>query len=117
MDKQIENALRTEKTIYITTTGRKSGQPRRIEIWFHSVDDVIYISGLPGTRDWHANMLANPEFIFHLKGSMQADLPARAIPITDPDQRRQIISKFDGNHDLDAWVARSPLVRVEFTAE
>ncbi len=102
MDEQIGNALRTEKTIDITTTGRKSGQPRRIEIWFHNVDDVIYISGLPSKRDWYANMLANQEFTFHLKGSVRADLPARAIPITDPDKRREIISKFDGNHDLEA---------------
>ena len=117
MDEQIEKALRTDKTIDITTTGRKSGQARRVEIWFHNVDDVIYISGLPGTRDWHANMLANPEFTFHLKVSVQADLQAQAIPITNLDQRREIISKFEGDRDLEAWVDGSPLVRVEFMAE
>lgn len=86
-------------------------------IRFHNLDDVIYISGYPGKRNWFPNMLANPEFIFHLKGNVQADLPAKAIPITDSDQRREIISKFDGIRDLEAWVARSPLVRVEFLSK
>ena len=30
-------------------------------------------------RDWHANLLATPQFTFHLKESLQADLAARAI--------------------------------------
>jgi len=111
MDGKLVNALRKEWTIDITTTGRLSGKLRRIEIWFHNVDDVIYISGSPGKRDWYANLCANPEFIFHLKGSVQADLQAEAIPVTDFDQRRTIMVRFDGSRDLKAWVARSPLVR------
>ena len=114
MDEKITKALKTDKTIDITTIGRTSGEPRRIEIWFHNVEDVIYISGLPGKRSWLANLLANPDFTFHLKGSLQANLAAQATPITDLSQRREIMSKFDGDHDLDAWVADSPLVRVTF---
>lgn len=69
-----------DRTIDITTTGRRSGLPRRIEIVFYRLDDDIYLSGIPGprTRDWLANLAANPQFIFHLKHDVVADLPATA---------------------------------------
>ena len=31
---------RADRTIDITTTGRRSGQPRRVEVWFHRVDGL-----------------------------------------------------------------------------
>ncbi len=114
MNEKIFEALKSDKTIDITTTGRISGKTRRIEIWFHNVEDQIYISGSPGTRDWYANMLKNPDFIFHLKESIKADLSAKAKPILNSDKRREIMSKFDGQRNLDEWVLSSPLVKIEF---
>jgi len=51
MDEAIERALENNRTIDITTIGRKSGEPRRIEIWMHHFDGRTYISGSPGPRD------------------------------------------------------------------
>ncbi len=117
MNARIQHALTTDQTIDITTAGRKSGQPRRIEIWFHNLDSRLFITGLPGRRSWYANLLANPTFTFHLKGSVKADLPARAIPILEEDERRAILSRITQNmgraSDLEAWVADSPLFEVE----
>ena len=48
MDDAIKHALETERTIDITTRGRQSGEPHRIEIWFHNLDGRLYITGLPG---------------------------------------------------------------------
>jgi deazaflavin-dependent oxidoreductase (nitroreductase family) len=118
MDEQVKHALERDRTIDITTIGRKTGLPRRIEIWFHNIDGRLYISGLPGRRDWYANLLTNPEFTFHLKGSVQADLPARARPITDEAERRAVLARIQGgSRDLEAWVAGSPLVEVELDVE
>src|SRR6266851_3143574 len=78
MDEAIRQALELDRTIDITTTGRKSGRPQRIEIWFHNLDGRLYITGTPGRRNWYANLSANPDFTFHLKVSAQADLAARA---------------------------------------
>jgi deazaflavin-dependent oxidoreductase (nitroreductase family) len=120
-DERIAHALRSDRTIDITTIGRKSGEPRRIEIWFYRADDGIYLSGGPGRRGWYANLLANPDFTFHLKGSVRADLPARATPIRDAGERRAIFSKIlndlDMSEKLEAWVAGSPLMAVEFNEE
>jgi len=116
MNQQIKQALEQDRTIDITTTGRKTGSPRRLEIWFHNLDGRLYISGRPGTRDWYANMVAHPEFTFHLKESIQADLPARARPITDEAERREtfikLFEKLGGERNLEEWMAGSPLVEV-----
>src|SRR5437870_1705763 len=80
MDGPVKQALERDRTIDITTRGRKTGQPRRKEIWFHNVEGRLYITGTPGRRDWYANLLAHPEFTFHLKQSVRADLPAVACP-------------------------------------
>ncbi|MEE9262030.1 MAG: nitroreductase/quinone reductase family protein [Dehalococcoidia bacterium] len=117
MDAQVKRALERDRVIDITTIGRKTGQQRRIEIWFHNVDGKLFISGSPGRRDWYANLVAEPNFTFHLKDSVRADLPAKATPIRDPNQRREIFSgifkKPGGERDLEAWLQGSPLVEVE----
>lgn len=118
-----------ERTIDITTTGRRSGQPRRIEIVFYRFEDSVYLSGLPGPRPraWLLNLSAEPQFIFHLKHGVVADLPATATVITDPTERRRILSQFVDEFNqrrgpdspwpeaiLDDWVERSPLAKVSF---
>jgi deazaflavin-dependent oxidoreductase (nitroreductase family) len=121
MDERVRQALANDRTIDITTTGRSSGLPRRIETWFYRVDDQIYLTGSPGRRDWYANLLANPDFTFHLKQSVAADLLARATPITDPAARRaifaRILSDLGGTQDLEAWLAGSPLMAVRFNGQ
>ena len=118
MDERVRQALARDRTIDITTTGRRSGLPRRIETWFYQVDDQIYLTGSPGRRDWYANLLANPDFTFHLEQSVAADLPARAAPITDLEERRaiftRILTDLGGSQDLEAWLAGSPLMTVSF---
>ena len=72
---------------------------------------------LPGRRGWYANLVANPRFTFHLKGPVQADLPARARPITDPRERREVMAKVAqawNRTDLERMLRESPLVEVTF---
>src|SRR5579884_196878 len=115
LDERIRQALERDQTIDITTIGRRSGQPRRIEMWFHNVDGDVYLTGTPGQRDWYANLVAHPSFTFHLKQSVVADLAAQATPVTDPTERRAILDhilhKLGHSNDLAAWLAGSPLVR------
>ena len=101
MKAEIKDALSKDRTIDIITIGAKSGLPRRIEIWFTNVNGRIIICGTPNAkggqgsrtpRDWLANLKANPEFTFCLKESIHAELPARAVEITNPDERRYLMS-------------------------
>jgi hypothetical protein len=89
----------------------------------------ITTTGVPGprTRDWLANLAAHPQFTFHLKHGVVADLPAEAEVITDPAERRRVLADFVGEFNrrhgpdspwgvavLDEWVAGSPLAKVRF---
>lgn len=85
-----------DRTIDITTTGRRTGEPRRVEIVFYRAGDDIYLSGIPAPkqRDWLINLRANPHFTFHLKHDVVADLPAEATVVTDPTDRRHVLAVF-----------------------
>ncbi len=118
-DGAIKAALERGGTIDITTTGRETGGPRRLEIVFHNIDGRIYISGIPrrNRRSWLANLDANPQMTFHLKGRVGADLPATARVIEDEAERRAIfphIARNWGRKDLEDMVRYSPLIEVTF---
>ncbi len=118
MDEQVRRALATDRVIDITTVGRRTGLPRRIETWFYRVGDEYFLTGSPGRRGWYANLAANPEFTFHLKESVAVDLPALAIPVTDALARREILTpilrELGQLGAIEPWMAGSPLVRVVF---
>jgi deazaflavin-dependent oxidoreductase (nitroreductase family) len=120
VDERIRLALENDRTIDITTIGRRSGERRRIEIWFYRHDGRVFLSGSPGRRAWYANLLAHPEFTFHLKGSARVDLPAVARPITNRGERRDVVAGIleelgGGYGPAEDWVEGSPLVEVEFS--
>jgi deazaflavin-dependent oxidoreductase (nitroreductase family) len=119
MNEKITESLAHGHTIDITTTGRLTGQPRRIEIVFHNIDGRLIISGSPSSdrkRAWLLNLEADPNFTFHLKGSVKADLPATARVITDPNERRAIadwiVANAWPNQDVEAMTAYSPMMEV-----
>jgi hypothetical protein len=92
MDENIEEALRRGGIADIITTGRKTGLPRRVEIYFHQFDGEYYLTGRPGfKRDWEANIKANPAFILHLKRGLDAEVPVIGEPEPDPDRRAAIL--------------------------
>ena len=117
---RIKTALASGKTIDITTTGRQSGEPRRIEIVFHNIDGKIYVSGQPRRepRAWLRNLEANPRFTFHLKGKTAADLDATARVIKDESERRAVlpaIARIWKRDDLEEMIRYSPLIEVTLT--
>jgi deazaflavin-dependent oxidoreductase (nitroreductase family) len=115
-----------ERTIDITTLGRRSGTPHRIEIWIYRVGSRWYLTGSPGPRGWFANLRANPRFTVHLKHGVTADLPAAArfvdeatrreviTVLLDPQDRPDVAGWASGRQDLRDWLARSPLVEIVF---
>jgi deazaflavin-dependent oxidoreductase (nitroreductase family) len=118
MDDPIRAALSRGGTIDITTTGRRTGRPRRIEIVFHRIDGRMWISGMPSSRKraWLANLESDPHLTVHLKGPLAvADLPATARVVTDETERRQILERVAQawrRTDVDRMVAQSPLIEV-----
>ena len=111
-------AIQRGGVIDITTNGRRTGRPRRIEIVFFNFDGHIYISGMPGRRAWMANLGADSRLVFHLKQGIKADLPATARIIADEAERRPILERvcavWNRRTQLEAFVARAPLIEVTF---
>ena len=119
MDPAIQYALDHDLTVDITTTGRRSGQPRRLEIWMLQVEGRWFITGTPGPRDWLANLRADPRLTLHLKESATADLPARAVEVTDGSTRRLVLTHavarwYRSQHDVEGLVADAPMVELFF---
>ena len=120
MNDGFSDALRKDMVVDITTIGRKSGERRRIEIWAHSLEGRVLITGSPGKRSWYANMLADPSVTLHLKGDVRIDLPATARAVTDPAERRKLLTAIKGasgfeqrrTMDVEAWVKGSCLVEL-----
>lgn len=106
------------RPIDITTTGRRTGTARRIEIAIHNVDGRLFISGTPSprTRAWIHNLEADPRMTVHVKDPAFArDLPATARVITDDAERREIMPFIAANWrrtDIDLMVEQSPLIEV-----
>jgi F420H(2)-dependent quinone reductase len=121
---QIDQALQAGGIVDITTTGRRSLEPRRIEIYFHNLDGRYFLTGKPGfARDWVANLAADPNFTVHFKRGIETDMPAVGRVIRDRDERRRVISRArveswgadpaQVEEDIDHWIDTAPLVEFE----
>jgi deazaflavin-dependent oxidoreductase (nitroreductase family) len=110
----IAEALGHSQTIDLTTTGRRTGEARRIEIMLHSIDGRLLISGHPGfPRGWIANINADPRVTLHLRRPT-ADVSARARVVTDPAERQTLLVPIARawNIPLARMVEGAPLIEV-----
>lgn len=102
------------RTIDLTTFGRQSGEPRRIEIWWFRVGGRFIITGTPGRRDWLANVRANPNVIVHVDG---LEVEAIVSEVADKSIRREVFSQpetrwYSTQAELDRLIEESPMVEV-----
>jgi deazaflavin-dependent oxidoreductase (nitroreductase family) len=106
----------------LVTTGRRSGRPHEIEIWFGVMDGAMYlISGNGPTADWYQNLLVDPSVLVRLGGELHA---GRASAVTDPEERHRcgdlMGAKYvwDGDPDIglgyEDWCYRVPAAAIEF---
>ena len=120
LEPAVMDALSIDMVVDITTTGRRSGQPRRIEIWCHLMDGQLFLAASPGPRSWYANLYANSEVTLHLKDEVKADIPVSARPITDQAERRDVFTRLAAQSafrqgqglDVESWVEGSKLVEL-----
>jgi deazaflavin-dependent oxidoreductase (nitroreductase family) len=104
-------------TCDLTTVGRRSGEARRIEIWYVVADGQIALTGTPGPRSWLANLRAHPDAVLHLRHPAR-DLAVVAREVTDRAERRRVAEEAarlqpwyaEQPYSIDDWVAGSPMV-------
>jgi len=92
---------------YVTTTGRSSGSPHTIEIWFALYNARVYVlSGGGDASDWVKNIRVNPTVGLRIG---DRDLICRAYVVEDTDEdalaRRLLMEKYRPRYtgDLDEW--------------
>lgn len=102
---------------YLTTTGRRTGRPHRIEIWYTAAGNTIYLlAGAGRSSDWVQNLVANPSVLVEVDGDVQ---PARGRVIEDADEaelaRTLVFDKYTPRYqgDLTAWRHRALPVAID----
>jgi deazaflavin-dependent oxidoreductase (nitroreductase family) len=89
---------RDQDFCYVTTTGRRTGRPHTIEIWFGADGTTIYLLSGGGDRsDWVKNMKATPSV--HVRIG-EREWEASARPVEDGDEearaRALLAAKYQG---------------------
>ncbi|HWP64400.1 MAG TPA: nitroreductase/quinone reductase family protein, partial [Candidatus Limnocylindria bacterium] len=74
-------ALKDRRNVQLTTTGRRSGKPHTVPVWFVVEDDRIYLNTLDPTRDWVRNAKKTPEVRLDFGDTV---LIGRFRTVTDP---------------------------------
>lgn len=107
----------SEPYLYLTTTGRRTGRPHRIEIWFAAHEGRLYL--LAGGRersDWVRNLRANPGVTVELGDETRVGVARVLQANTDEDRlaRELLVSKYaTPANALDGWKQRSLPVAIE----
>ena len=74
---------------YLSTTGRVSGEPHEIEIWFALADGVAYMLSGGGDRsDWVKNLRANPAVTIRIGDERRAAVARVVVDMYDGDAAR-----------------------------
>ena len=106
-----------EPFAYLTTIGRQTGRPHRIEIWFAVETGRMYLlSGGRDRSDWVRNLQTNSHVNVEVHGETHEG-QARVLQAgTDEDRqaRELLVAKYRQGNDLDEWGRTSLAVLIEF---
>jgi deazaflavin-dependent oxidoreductase (nitroreductase family) len=111
----------SEQNAYLTTTGRRTRQPHRIEIWFAAQEGRIYL--LAGGRersDWVRNLQAHARVTVELGDETYAGVARVVRAGTDEDRRARglLVAKYRTNDDdLTEWGRTALPIAIEFAAD
>ena len=106
----VQERWRDEAFCYVTTIGRRTGRPHKIEIWFDAADNSLYLLSGGGHRsDWVRNIRANPRVEVAV-GDEVFRAAARVVdqPGEEALARRLLASKYQGwreGEPMSGWAA------------
>jgi deazaflavin-dependent oxidoreductase (nitroreductase family) len=116
----LPNELAAHDFCYVTTTGRTTGKPHRIEIWFAADperDTIYMMSGGRDRADWVRNMVAAPRCTVEI-GATTFIGYARVIEGTSEDEhaRTLVHDKYAHGDDLTSWRASALPIAIDLSA-
>ena len=107
-----------EDYCYLTTTGRVTGRPHEIEIWFALRDSTLYmLAGGGGRSDWVKNIRSNPNATARIEGSTFEGRGRFVDGAEDELARRLLFEKYQQRTggDLTRWRGYALPVAVELS--
>ncbi len=112
--------LADEEFCYLTTTGRVTGRPHEIEIWFALGDSgrtLYLLSGGRDRSDWVKNLRRNPEVTVRIDGERFDGRARIAEDEEEEDLARQLlVEKYERNPgSLANWRRTALPVAVDLT--
>lgn len=110
----------SEPYAYLTTIGRRTGRPHRIEIWFAAENGRVYLlSGGRDRSDWVRNLQANARVTIELGDETRAGRARvlQAGTVEDHRARELLVGKYGQGDNLDDWGRTSLAVVIEFSAD
>ena len=115
-------ALAEKRYCYLTTTGRVSGEPREIEIWFGLRDSTLFMLAEGRERsNWVRNLIASPEVKLRIGERTFAGRARIVAAGTDEDAtaRRLLFDKYSPVYsgDLAEWRDTALVVAVDLPQE
>ena len=87
-------ALDKEQFCYLTTTGRVTGRPHNIEIWFSLSGDTLYMLSDSHSSDWVENLRRAPEVIVRIVEDGEEDELARRLLVEKYESRPGSLSSW-----------------------
>lgn len=89
--------------LYLTTTGRKSGNPHEIEIWFVAHDGAYYLVSEKRDRaDWVQNILHNPAITFRVAEQTFRGAGRTVDPAAEPALAEAVSALMDTKYNWSA---------------
>jgi deazaflavin-dependent oxidoreductase (nitroreductase family) len=115
------SGLAGEQYCYLTTTGRVTGRPHRIEIWFAIDGRTLYMLSGGGQRsDWVKNLGRTPAVSVEL-GTARFEGRARIVANAAEDERARalVYEKYAGGYggDLSGWRSSAVPIAVDLERE
>jgi deazaflavin-dependent oxidoreductase (nitroreductase family) len=109
-----------EKYIYLTTTGRRTGRPHTVELWFAVAQGKLYLSHEGKYTDWMKNILNNNCVTFTIK-SFNWEGTARIVGGGDAFEigKSALYRKYYGEARkdvIDDWFSESTVLEIMFDA-
>jgi deazaflavin-dependent oxidoreductase (nitroreductase family) len=116
----LHDALAELSFCYVTTRGRVTGKPHRIEIWFAAVPgtDTIYLmSGGRERSDWVRNLMAGSSCTVEI-GADTFRGRARVVEGTAEEEpaRRLVYEKYRRDDDLERWREEALPIAIDLSA-
>jgi len=115
------SGLAKEEYCYLTTTGRVSGKPHEIEIWFGLRNNTLYLLSGDGRSDWVKNLRKNPAVSVRI-GKHTFTGTARLVKDKEEDTLARYLlaekyQEWEDGKTLSEWARTALCIAIDYKGE